>query len=137
MHKKKGMLDTIMITPETARPSTPTTSDTSNDEYSEDTTRIYFGPFKSPEKRFAAVVAVPDPTLGHTQDASSHDIAEESSQRSSSLSPVTSTGSDDIASVESLVGFSKDQLEDESNGEPTVATPLASHFPDDDGESIL
>lgn len=119
-----------MIEQNTIQPPSPTASDTSDDVYNQDNARVHFGPFKTPEKRLAAIVAVPDPEVDNVRPASS---IEQSGQRSRSLSPSTSTASDEIMDVERLVGLGEEQ--EERDRRMNIGTPEPSGLPYDDGES--
>jgi hypothetical protein len=113
-----------MITQDPLQPPSPVTSDISSDS-EKDTTRVFFGPFRSPEKRFAAIAVIPDPELGDIIPISSQGVDEQLAQGLKSSSPSSSTCSEEIMDVERLVALV----------EEPVGGSEGDVLPDYDGES--
>jgi hypothetical protein len=97
-----------------------------------DTTRVYFGPFQTPEKRFTAIAAIPDPEPAGLHSA--QDGVIRARKRSDSPSSFASTNSNEIMDVEKLLGVAKSEHDD---NDTDMATPPASGIPDDNGESSV
>lgn len=114
-----------MITQDALQPPTPL-SDTSADESDKDTTRVYF---KTPEKRFAAVVAIPDPEPDSALPVQGS--SEQLGQKPVSPTLSTSTCSDEFMDVERLVGLVEERVEGEGIESGTIHE---TEVPDDDGE---
>lgn len=113
------------------RPPSPA-SEGSDEEKSLDTARVYFGPFQTPEKRFTAIVAIPDPEPAKLH--SSQDAGFRERNRSDSPSSSSSAASNEILDVEKLLGIRKSEHDDK---ETDMVTPQASGIPDDNGESCV
>ncbi|KAJ3571881.1 hypothetical protein NP233_g3453 [Leucocoprinus birnbaumii] len=133
VHCWGGMLDTVMITQDTLQPRSPVTSVTSGDESDQDTTRVYFGSLKTPEKRFAAIAAIPDPAHDSLSTPPSRDRLEASESKPGSPALSTSTCSDEFMDVERLVALT--EQEEEGSGDTDV--PQESGLPEDDEPSAV
>lgn len=127
------MLDTIIITQDALHSQTPVISDASGDDSEEDTARVYFGPFKTPEKQFTAVVAIPDPARDSVSTTPSQNLPEPSGQSPPSPTPSTSTCSDEFMDVERLVGLVEGRKETQAD----TRMPQEPSLPEDDEPSAV